>query len=221
MRDSGDIHIQRWSSSGSGLPARTRRRLTTESSQTVTTRGTPEILAKQTLAFFCSVRCPGDVILRMYDLARTLRNADVTVVGGFQTPMEKECLLLLLRGTAPVVICPARGLGQMRLRAEWKKPLAEGRLLLLSFFDDGIRRATAELAAKRNAYVAALANRILIAHAGKGSKTEEICRDALASGKPVFTLDSPDNAHLVALGAVPVQADNPTALMKLTDASER
>ena len=149
----------------------------------------------------------------MYDLARTLRNADVTVVGGFQTPMEKECLTLLLRGTAPVVICPARGLGRMRVRAEWKKPLAEGRLLLLSFFDGGIGRATAELAAKRNAYGSALADRIFIAHAVKGSKTEGICKCALTSGKPVFTLDSPDNAHLVEIGAVPVRAEDPAPLV--------
>ena len=101
----------------------------------------------------------------------------------------------------------------MRLRAEWKKPLAEGRLLLLSFFDDGIRRATAELAAKRNAYVAALADRIFIAHAEKGSKTEGICKGALTSGKPVFTLDSPDNAHLVEIGAVPVRAEDPAPLV--------
>ena len=213
MRDGGDIHIQRWTSSGAGLPAHTRRRFTTESSQTVTTRGAPDILVKQTLAFFCSIRCPGDVILKTYDLARAFRKTDVTIIGGFQTPMEKECLALLLRGTAPVVICPARGLGRMRLRAEWKKPLAEGRLLLLSFFDDGIRRATAELAAKRNEYVAALADSILIAHAGKGSKTEGLCRDALAQDKPVFTLDSPDNAHLVALGAVSVRADDPRPLL--------
>lgn len=180
------------------------------------------VLDKTLIGFFCSVRSPGDAIIKTYDLARALRNnADVAIVGGFQSPMEKECLDLLLRGSAPVVVCPARGLGRMRVRAEWKKPLGEGRLLLLSFFDDGIRRATAELAAKRNEYVAALADSILIAHAGKGSKTEGLCRDALASGKPVFTLDSPDNAHLVALGAVPVQADNPRALKKLTDASER
>ena len=101
----------------------------------------------------------------------------------------------------------------MRIRPEWKKPLDEGRLRLLSFFDDGVRRATADLAAKRNTYVAAIADRILIAHAGKGSKTEGLCRNALARGKPVFTLDSPDNAHLVTLGAVPVQADDPRSLL--------
>ncbi len=101
----------------------------------------------------------------------------------------------------------------MRIPAVWKRPLAEGRLLLLSFFNDGIRRTTADLAARRNAYVAALADRILIAHAGKGSKTEGLCRDALAQGKPVFTLDNPDNAHLVEHGAVPVRADDPRPLL--------
>jgi predicted Rossmann fold nucleotide-binding protein DprA/Smf involved in DNA uptake len=100
----------------------------------------------------------------------------------------------------------------MQEPAEWRKPLADGRFLLLSFFDESVCRATADLAAKRNAYVAALADRILIAHAERGGKTEELCRDALARGKPVFTLDSPDNAHLIDLGAVPVRADNLSVL---------
>jgi hypothetical protein len=34
--------------------------------------------------------------LKTYDLARDLRDADVPVIGGFHTPMEKECLRLLL-----------------------------------------------------------------------------------------------------------------------------
>ena len=67
------------------------------------------------LGVFCSVKCCGDVILKTYDLARSLRSADVTIIGGFQSPMEKECLELLLRGTASVVVCPARGLGRMRV----------------------------------------------------------------------------------------------------------
>ncbi len=96
----------------------------------------------------------------------------------------------------------------MRIPKVWKNPLAEGRLLLLSFFDDSIRRPTASLAAQRNAHVAALANRLLIAHAEQGGKTENLCKDALAQGKRVFVLDSLDNAHLLQLGALPVQADN-------------
>ena len=174
----------------------------------IAAKGPINILDKPLIGFFCSVRCPGDAILKTYDLARMLRETDVTIVGGFQSPMEKECLDLLLRGSASVVVCPARGLGRMRILKSWKKPLAEGRLLILSFFDDNIRRPTADLAVKRNAHIAALADRILIAHAEKGGKTEELCKDALAAGKPVFAIDSPDNAHLVELGVALVQVED-------------
>ena len=58
-----------------------------------------------------------------------------------------------------------------------------------------------------------LADRLLVAHAAPGGKIERLCRDALTGGKRVFALDSADNAHLVALGAVPVAADDPAACM--------
>jgi len=35
----------------------------------------------------------------------------------------------------------------------------------------------------------------------------------LAQGKPVFTLDNPENAHIVKLCAVPVHADDPQPLL--------
>ena len=186
-----------------------------------TLNGDLGILDGTRIGFFCSVRCPGDVILKTYDLAQMLRETDVTIVGGFQSPMEKECLDLLLRGSASVVVCPARGLGRMRIPKNWKEPLAEGRLLILSFFVDSIRRPTADLAVKRNAYIAALADRILIAHAEKGGKTETLCKEALTQGKSVFAIESPDNAHLVELGVVPVRVDDLAPLVAETPSSNR
>lgn len=101
----------------------------------VTARGNLGVLNGRLLGFFCSVRSPGDAILKTYDMAKTLRHADVTVIGGFQSPMEQECLAVPLRGTASVIVCPARGFNHMRTPKHWKQPVAEGRLLLLSFFD--------------------------------------------------------------------------------------
>ncbi len=157
--------------------------------------------------FFCSVRCPGDIILKTYDLAKALRGTDITLIGGFQSPMEKEFLDVLLWGRVRVVICPARGLGNMRVPKIWRAPLTDGRLLILSFFDDNIRRPTAAIVAKRNAYVAAVSNRILVAYAQQNGKTEALCKHALTSRKPVLALDSPYNAHLMALGASRFSAD--------------
>ncbi len=66
-------------------------------------RGNLRLLEESLTALFCSNRCPGDLILKTCDLARAMRDAGVPMIGGFQTPMEKECLRLLLRGSQPTL----------------------------------------------------------------------------------------------------------------------
>ena len=176
--------------------------------------GNPSILYDADLtALFCSSRCPGDVILKMYDLSRAMRDAGVPVIGGFQSPMEKECLRILLRGDQPVVICPARGIENMRIPREWRKPLDEGRLLILSPFPSTLRRPTAASATQRNELVATLANRVLIAHAAPNGKTEALARRLAESGKPLITIESPANKNLLEMGANVVGVDGVAAII--------
>ena len=168
----------------------------------VKSKGNLSLLDEPLTALFCSNRCPGDLILKTYDFARAMRDADVPVIGGFQTPMERECLRLLLQGSQPLVVCPARGIDNMRIPRDWRSAFDEGRLLVLSPFPATARRPTAELAAQRNDLVADLAQRVFIAHAAPGSKTEVFSRKLTASGKPLLTLASPANENLAGLGAV-------------------
>lgn len=207
------MNITRLDTNTPDMPAVLRRAIGAWGEAPVALLGDPAILEGRLIGFFCSVRCPGDVILKTFDLATALRDADVTVVCGFQSPMEREFLNLLLRGSANVVACPARGLGRMRIFKVWNSPLDDGRLMFLSFFDDRVRRPTAATSAERNARVAALADVNLIAHAETRGKTEALCRAAMGDGKPVFALASDDNAHLFELGARPVDADDPKDLI--------
>jgi len=154
----------------------------------------------KTTAFFCSTKCPGDLILKTYDLAQAWRDKGEAIIGGFHTPMEKEVLPILFKGTQPVVICPARGIGNIRLPAEWKAGIDAKRLLILSPFEDKEKRPTAALAEERNRFVAAVADRLFIAYAHLGGKTEALAREALAQGKPVFTFDHPATANLREMG---------------------
>ncbi len=169
----------------------------------VTAIGNLEILSRTKLALMCSVRCPGRIILRAYDLAQSLRQSDLAIVGGFHSPMEKECLDVLLRGPEPVIVCPAREVEGMRLPSEWHEPLEAGRLLVLSGFEAKADRVTAETAAERNRFVAALADALFVAHADPGGRTEALCRQAVAWGKPIYTFDDPANSNLLSLGALP------------------
>ncbi len=180
------------------------------------TIGAPQLLNLNHTALFCSVRCPGDLILKTYDLARLLRDAGTPVIAGFQSPMEKDCLEILLRGRQPVVICPARGVGRMRIPRAWRGPIAESRLLIVSPFDDTQRRATAKLARARNEFVARLARALLFIHAAPGGKIEELAKRTVAGDKPVFTLQSPNNANLVELGIRPVKVRDVPDLLSET-----
>ena len=170
--------------------------------------GRPDLLRAKTLALFCSAKCPGNLILKTYDFIQSLKNTDIAVISGFHSLIEKESLSFLLRGAQPVVICPARGIEGMRIPADWKDPLKEGRLLILSPFDKKIRRPTAEISYQRNKFVSAIADKILIAHASPGSKTEKFCREILTWGKPVLTFDSSDNSNLITLGAKPINPED-------------
>ena len=150
---------------------------------------------------FCSSRCPAQIILKAHELAQQFRESGVPAIGGYHSPVEKECLRVLLRGSQPIILCPARSIENMRLSPAWKGALAEGRLLLLSIFDSKHRRSTAALAGQRNAFVAALADKICIAHASKGSKTLQFAQQVSEWGKPLFTFDTPANRSLFQCGA--------------------
>ena len=187
------------------LPIALDNGVDTEMPQKIKLIGNLTVLEGKLIGFFCSVRCPGDVILPTYDFVQKLREMEVTIIGGFQSPMEKGCLDLLLRGWAGVVVCPARGIGRMRIPREWKKALDENRLLVLSFFEDAIRRPTANLSAMRNSNIASLSDFLLVPYAERGGKTEELCKKAISGKKKVFTLDSEHNFHLFELGALSIE----------------
>ncbi len=170
--------------------------------------GNNRLLAERWLAFFCSVRCPGNLILKAYDLAQSWRAQGQGIISGFHSPVEKEVLKIMLRSTVPVCIVLARSLPG-HVPAEYRRPLNEGRLLLLSPFDAKTKRATRETAAIRNRVVASLAETIFVAYAAPGSKTEEFSRALAATGKPCLTFDDPKTAHLLKIGFLPWPVPTP------------
>jgi len=170
-------------------PARLRERLSTEALPRLTLLGNPDILAMPKTALFCSARCPGSAILRAYDQAAHWRDAGRCIISGFHSPVEKECLRVLLRGTQPIILCPARALPK-RIPPEWQTALDAGRLLLLSAFPETETRITADLARRRNALVAALADEVCFAHITPGGQSERLTHHLTDWRVPFSTLKS-------------------------------
>jgi len=180
-------------------PARCRARLGLGAPASLAVRGSPHVLCESLTALLCSRRCPGALILQAHDLAQQWREAGTPVVSGFQSPVERECLRVLLRGTGPLVMCLARKL-LTRVPAELREAINADRLALVTPFVDGPRRPDARMTAHRNRLVAALAERIVVIHASPGGMVERLCGEAVNWGVPVVAPDHPGSEHLTALG---------------------
>jgi predicted Rossmann fold nucleotide-binding protein DprA/Smf involved in DNA uptake len=160
--------------SDSAYPTSLLDRLREKAPKTLTAIGPIEYLAHRKTAFFCSARTPGEAILRAHDLARRLRDGGTTVISGFHSPIEKECLSILLRGKQPIIICPARAIEGMRIPTECRQAFDAGRILYLSPFVEKPRRVDRDSALYRNEIVAALADSVYLAHVQPGGDTERL-----------------------------------------------
>jgi len=166
-------------------PARLVKRLGADAPPGLTALGNLGLLTLTKSALFCSTRCPGSVILPTYDQAANWRDAERCVISGFHSPVERECLQILLRGDTPVILCPARGMLE-RLPAQWDIAASGGRMLILSCFPDTSRRVTSELASRRNEFVAALSDEVYIAYATAGGNVAALTRRLATWGIPLF-----------------------------------
>ncbi len=175
--------------------------------RSATLLGDSALLKAQKLGLICSRKCSGYLILKTYDFARLVRGCGFAIVSGFHSPIEKDCLSILLRGSDPIIIVQAHRLSTSRLPVNWQKAIDAGRLLLVSPFQEKDKRVTTELATERNRFVAAISDDVLIPYAASGSKTEALFRNLIASGKRVYTFESQANAALISAGAVAIAPD--------------
>ncbi|MGA9120746.1 MAG: DNA-processing protein DprA [Bacteroidota bacterium] len=165
------------------------------------TIGDVRLLSCASIGLVSSRRVPGRLIREAHDWAVKVKNGDRVIVGGFHSPMERECLNVLLTGSAGIIVCPARGIGRMRIPAAWKELILARRLVIVSSIEPRLRRSTEALAARRNALVASLAERVLVVHATAGSLTEHLAAEIARHGKPLLSFGGPENDRLLRLGA--------------------
>ena len=197
--------------SGAGVPPARSQEAAGTAAPHLYIVGDAAIVDRPKIALFCSVKCPGKLILETYDLAQRFRNEGVLVISPFHSPMEQECLRILLRSPNPVIWALARGIYRQipSKPVDCRNAVAEGRLIMVTPFPDTVRHITAETATTRNQLVAKLADAVVIAHAAPGSKMEALCRDILAADKPLYTFDHPANVFLIESGAKSVASLDP------------
>jgi predicted Rossmann fold nucleotide-binding protein DprA/Smf involved in DNA uptake len=179
--------------------------------------GNREILTRRKIGLLCSIQCPGDVILKTLNLIRELRDTDVCVVSGFHSPMEQECLNILMRGKCSIIKCYARSIANLRIPSDYRKPLDDGRLLVLSPFGEDCKKTAKRTTRIRNTLVAAISDVVFVPHASPGGNTEKLCEELISHGKPLYTFESEYNDGLMDKGAQPITIANELALPGQSD----
>ncbi|HUE96537.1 MAG TPA: hypothetical protein VMN39_07745 [Longimicrobiaceae bacterium] len=168
--------------------------------------GDRRLLERHPVALLSSTRTPPDLVLPTLDVVREEAFSGTVFVGGFQSPIERDCLEILLLIGAPVVVCPARAIEAMRLPIEWQRRVERGEMLIVSeIHGSGCQRPTAALADRRNRTVVTCAGKVLIPAGAPGSRTYAAALRAIERGLGVYTFHHPANRDLVILGARPLR----------------
>lgn len=170
----------------SGYPPMLQARLGNSAPKVLTVLGNRDLLTLPKTSFFCSTQYPGNVVLAAYDAAAFWRDSGRCIISGFHSPIEQECLQILLRGTQPIIICPGRAVAFSHIPVNCKPAFMAGRILFLSPFPKHSRRITSESTLRRNEMVAALADEAYIAHARRGGSIEKIVRKLTEWAVPIL-----------------------------------
>jgi hypothetical protein len=129
--------------------------------------GNATLLDQPLTAFFASRQCSGTAICAAMAWAVEQARSKGPVISGFHSPLEQSVLKVMLTADAPCVIVIARKLEHAHLPPALSRAAGEGTAAVVSM-ESTTRRLTAELAARRNVWVAEHAARIVVAHASPG-----------------------------------------------------
>ncbi len=144
-----------------------------------TTTGNIELLKINKTAFLCSRKIPASVVLKCYDWAIAQREAGNCIISGFHSQLEKDVLHYLLKGKQPIIVAMARGLKQ-KLELELQQPMEEGRLLIITPFDESVKRVTEKTAAIRNQMMIELADEVVVGFASEGGNLRKMLKEQSA-----------------------------------------
>ena len=146
--------------------------------------GNYELLNIAKIAFLCSRRIPASVVLKCYDWAIAQREKGICVVSGFHSPIEKDVFRYLAKGKQPIILVLARGL-KTNWEPEFRQLFLENRLLVISPFDDSVKRITAETCAVRNKLMVEIADSIVVGYAHPEGQLENIFSEYIDKNLPI------------------------------------
>lgn len=137
------------------------------------TWGNTDILKLEKTAFLCSQKCPADIVLKSYDWAKKQRESGTCIVCGNHSQIEKDVFGILLKGNQPLILVLARKM-KTRWEPEIEKAVKQDRLLVVSPFNQSIKRVTRKTAEQRNRKIIEISDRIIVGYKTKNGQLDKL-----------------------------------------------
>ena len=123
--------------------------------------GNCDLLKKSIIGFFSSRTTAPLSVIPTLDLAHEVaRKSDAAVMSGFQSPMEREVLDILLGGKCGIIVALNRSIYR-KVPPRYAEAFASDRLLFVSLIPGDVVRPSTAQAAQRNTYIASTASSLI------------------------------------------------------------
>ena len=144
--------------------------------------GSCDLLKKPIIGFFSSrTTAPLSVIPTLDWAHEVARKSDAAVMSGFQSPMEREVLDILLGGKCGIIVALNRSIYR-KVPSRYADAFANDRLLFVSLIPGDVVMPSTAQAAQRNKYIAETATSLVFSSVTESSSLYPLIQEY--SAKP-------------------------------------
>jgi len=149
------------------------------------------------IGVLASGKAPGPVVWESYQFFYALRDAGVTIAGGWHSPLEKGILDALIEGKANIGFFAAKGLKARGFQQKFKLLDKTSRGLMISPFSDSVTKINGTEGPRlRNELLAAVSDVLLIPYIKAGGKLFQMLKAESAFLNKTFVLNHVENDKL-------------------------
>lgn len=141
-----------------------------------TIKGNKNLLYDKKCTFLSSKKYTASLSVNSFEWAENMRYSSKCITSGFQSPIEKDVLNYLLKGTCPVIMVLARGMLK-KIDKNLVRHIDSGRLLIVSIFPESVKRITSETSFIRNKYIIDVADEIVVGYADPQGKLIQLLQN--------------------------------------------
>ena len=146
------------------------------------------------IGVLASGKTPGPVVWESYQFFYALRDANVTIAGGWHSPLEKGILDALIEGKVNVAFFAAKGLKARGFHQKFKLLDRKSRGLMISPFPDNVTKINSTEGPRlRNELLAAISDVLLIPYIRPRGKLFHMLKAESAFLNKTFILNHAEN----------------------------